>query len=79
VDKCSKQPPRCHDTKKLNGEENTMQCQVCRAAGANMKRCEACNNVWCQYCATHGKGHYPKQTAGNKCPYCGAYNKVKQA
>ena len=55
-----------------------MQCQVCRTSGANMKMCEACNNVWCKNCATRGKGHYPKQTAGNKCPYCGKY-KVKPA
>ena len=55
-----------------------MQCQVCRSSGANMKKCEKCNNVWCESCATRGKGHYPKQQSTNVCPYCGAM-KVKPA
>lgn len=48
-----------------------MQCQVCKHSGGNMKRCTSCNQVWCANCARAGKGHYPKSTAANKCPYCG--------
>jgi len=54
------------------------QCSVCKHSGANMKRCESCGNIWCSNCAMKGLGHYPKQTAGNKCPYCGKYT-VKPA
>lgn len=54
------------------------QCSVCKYSGANMKRCESCGNIWCSNCAMKGRGHYPKQTAGNKCPYCGKYT-VKPA
>lgn len=55
------------------------QCSVCKHSGANMKKCENCNNVWCEPCAMKGRGHYPKQTAVNKCPYCGKHNTVKTA
>jgi len=49
------------------------QCQVCKTSGGNMKRCNACGQFWCANCARQGKGHYPKTTAANKCPYCGKY------
>ncbi len=53
-----------------------MQCQVCLTSGQNIKRCGKCNNVWCTNCATQGKGHYPKETFSNKCPYCGTYDQI---
>jgi len=53
------------------------QCQTCRTSGANMKRCKKCNSFWCQDCATAGRGPYPKQSAGNKCPYCGTLNQIE--
>lgn len=52
------------------------QCQVCKTWGG-MKQCEKCKQIWCPDCARKGKGHYPKTTASNKCPYCGACNTVK--
>jgi len=55
-----------------------MKCTVCNTTGANMKKCGGCNMTWCTNCATRGKGHYPKQRAGNVCPYCDAF-KVKSA
>jgi|LWDU01.1.fsa_nt_gi hypothetical protein len=53
------------------------KCQDCNTSGSNMKRCKKCNQIWCKNCATRGKGRYPKQTAGNKCPYCNAYNQIE--
>ena len=54
------------------------KCSVCRTSGANMRTCTSCNNIWCKNCAIRGKGHYPKVSASNKCPYCSKYT-VKQA
>ncbi len=54
------------------------QCQICHVAGSNMKRCKKCGQIWCTHCAHTGKGgRYPKQTADNKCPYCGALDKIE--
>lgn len=53
------------------------QCQVCGTSGANMKRCTKCNSFWCSTCAFQGKGHYPKATVANKCPYCGELNRIE--
>ena len=52
------------------------QCQICKTSGANMKKCEKCNQVWCANCARNGKWPGPKSTAANKCIYCGAYKVV---
>jgi hypothetical protein len=53
------------------------QCQVCKASGANMKRCKECGSFWCANCARQGKGHYLKTSAANKCSYCGKLNKIE--
>jgi len=49
------------------------KCSVCNNSGANMKQCPKCKQIWCYSCASKGKGHYPKVSAGNVCPYCGSY------
>ncbi len=54
-----------------------MKCDFCKASGANMKRCKKCGKIWCQKCATQGKGPYPLQKAINRCPYCGQYNCIE--
>jgi len=54
-----------------------MRYQVCNQSGGNMKKCGECNNSWCTNCATRGKGHYPKQSFSNICPYCEKANKIK--
>ena len=51
-----------------------MKCEVCKHSGANMKICKKCGKTWCQTCAFKGMAPYPKQTAANKCPYCGGMN-----
>ncbi len=53
-----------------------MKCSVCNLVG-RMKQCEKCRNIWCESCATQGKGHYPKQHASNVCPYCGTVGQIK--
>jgi len=50
-------------------------CQVCGSV-FSMKRCTACNSVWCKRCAREGHGHYPKQAFDDKCPYCGTFGKI---
>jgi hypothetical protein len=54
-----------------------VKCSVCNTWGANMRKCEKCNNVWSANCARQGKGHYPKTRAANVCPYCGKSDSVK--
>lgn len=56
-----------------------MKCDFCKTSGPNMKRCKKCGQIWCQKCATSGKGEYPKQKAINVCPYCGKYNCIETA
>ncbi len=56
-----------------------VKCVVCNTSGANMKRCKACGEVWCQKCASFGKAPYPKLKAMNVCPYCGKMNSVEPA
>lgn len=56
-----------------------MKCDVCKTIGVNMKRCKKCGQIWCQKCATQGKGPYPKQKAANVCPYCKGYNCIEVA
>lgn len=53
------------------------ECQVCKTSGSNMKRCKKCNQIWCANCSSKGKGHYPKTTSTNKCPYCGTLNQIE--
>jgi len=55
------------------------KCSVCNTTGSNMQTCTKCNQLWCKTCAMKGKGHYPKQTASNRCPYCGQTGGVKPA
>lgn len=54
-----------------------MKCEFCKTSGFNMKRCTKCGQIWCQKCATLGKGPYPKLKAINVCPYCKKMNCIE--
>ncbi len=57
------------------------KCPQCSTSGDNMKKCSACGQVFCKQCVQKGIGKYStvKQSdrfTGNKCPLCGALNKI---
>ena len=54
-----------------------MKCEFCKTSGFNMKRCTKCGQIWCQKCATLGKGPYPKLKTINVCPYCKKMNCIE--
>jgi hypothetical protein len=55
-----------------------MKCGTCSSV-FNMKKCTACNSVWCSRCARDGDGPYPKQDISFKCPYCGTHDQITDA
>jgi len=49
-----------------------MKCTICNNSGGNMRRCKKCGQLYCTYCSNEGKGHYPKRSSSNSCPWCAA-------
>jgi len=48
-----------------------MPCKTCNTGGGHaFNQCAKCGQVWCKTCIRTGAGGYPKETAGNRCPYC---------
>ena len=56
-----------------------MKCMVRKVSGANMRRCKKCGQVYCVECALKGRPPYPKISARNVCPMCGAHDKSETA
>lgn len=55
-----------------------MQCGTCSSV-YSMRKCTACNSIWCSKCASDGIGPYPRQEISFRCPYCGTHNKIVDA